>query len=286
MPSSITHQLIAEEAIELLPAGARKAAEKAPAYYLLGAQGPDLFFFYRPFKRGNFGKTLHRGAYPFFSAMLGALPAFAGEDFAHCLAYALGFCSHLAADVVFHPFIYRYLQTHDAARYTHQQIETDWDVYFLRVLRGKSATGYTFPFDLKAIARDGALCDFLGEAFRACEKKFDMRAFRRMTRLFGLYLGHFHRARGRVLRHLGFSAFYPRTALNSDYLGGKNFAALSEGRGADADALFLHAVRESAHCISAFLEAFNADTVLPKELFARNLLTGEETETFSLRRAK
>ena len=62
MPASITHELIARECLKLLPAPAADAACRAPDYYFLGAQGPDLFFFHAPFRRDlpNLGKSLHR----------------------------------------------------------------------------------------------------------------------------------------------------------------------------------------------------------------------------------
>ena len=46
MPSCITHQLISERARELLPEPVKEAAERRHDYYFLGAQGPDVFFFY------------------------------------------------------------------------------------------------------------------------------------------------------------------------------------------------------------------------------------------------
>ena len=47
MPSSITHELIAEEAIKRLPEKIRKIVQDSPDEFFLGAQGPDVFFFYR-----------------------------------------------------------------------------------------------------------------------------------------------------------------------------------------------------------------------------------------------
>ena len=45
MPSSITHELIAEAAAEAFPEEIRRLAGDHPDYFFLGAQGPDLFFF-------------------------------------------------------------------------------------------------------------------------------------------------------------------------------------------------------------------------------------------------
>lgn len=275
MPSSITHELIAQEALERLHCNAKELAERAPDYYYLGAQGPDLFFFYRPLSRENFGKYLHRTrVYEWFSALLKALPGHTGEEFEKCLAYALGFCSHLAADVVFHPFVYRYLSETDAPRMTHQEIENDWDVYFLASLRGESAENYRFPFRLGEIAAEGILYRYLSEAGRLFGQTFSAAAFRRMLKLFGVYLTHFHRAHGRILKPF-FPELYPRKDPAPAYLGGGSFERRTRGLGKDADALFMRAAQESAERICAFLEAFNADMPLPDALFSFHLLTGE-----------
>ena len=45
MPSSITHQLIAEEALGFFPPEAAQAVQKNPDEYYLGAQGPDVLLF-------------------------------------------------------------------------------------------------------------------------------------------------------------------------------------------------------------------------------------------------
>lgn len=278
MPSSITHELIAMEGAELLSSAAREAAFCAPDYYILGAQGPDLFFFYRPLSKReeNFGRMLHRDKiYEWFSALLSSLSAFTGHDFERCLAYALGFCSHLAADVAFHPFVYRYLEETGAPKRTHQLIENDWDVYFLRQLRGGSVLRYAFPFDLAEIAEDGVLFRYLSACANAVGRTLAPAPFRRMLNYFDLYLTHFHKKHGRVLRAFGLSAFYPRETPEPNHLFGEDFLRRSGGMGRSAEELFLSAAQSSATCISAFLDAFNAGMPLPHELFSRHLLTGE-----------
>ncbi len=276
MPASITHELIAREALGELPPRIRDAATDAPDYFYLGAQGPDLFFFYRPLshKSGNFGRFLHRNrVYDWFAAMLDVLPGFAGDDFKKCLAYALGFCSHLAADVVFHPFVYNYLGATDSPRSLHQKIENDWDVYFLRELQGQSVFRHSYPFDLKEIADGGVLFRFVSETAGRIGREINGRAFRRMLALFRRYLTHFH-TRVKLLAPLGLGRFYPDAVPDPAHLGGEKFASYAKGN-ASADELFLRAVQESVERITSFMEAFNADMVLPESLFSRHMLTGE-----------
>ncbi len=276
MPSSITHELIARESEELLPAGAKNAISCAPDYYFLGAQGPDLFFFYRPLlsRKHNFGRFLHtQKVYEWFSALMNLLPA-EGRARECCLAYALGFCSHLAADTVFHPFVYNFLRENGNPRYRHQRIENDWDVYFLRALTGRTPYGYAYSFHGKEIVREKILFPYLQACAKAVGKELSPRPFRRMMRLFWLYLTHFHKKR-RPLSTFGLGDLYPRERPDPAVLGGERFSALSLGKGGDADKLFLAATRESATCISAFFDAAMSNAPLPKTLFSRNLLTGE-----------
>lgn len=279
MPASITHELLAEEALDQLSSGARKSILHAPPYYFLGAQGFDLFFFYEPiFGRGeNLGKRLHRRqVYEFFSSASRALTNFTGEAFEKSLAYALGFCTHLAGDVVFHPFVYNYLAENEEKKHAHQRIENDWDVYFLRELKSRSAVRHEYPFDLKVIAKEGVLYPFLKDVLGGIGIAFKEGGFLRMMKGFSRYLKHFHTGGVRFLRPFGLAAFYPTNAPSKDVLGGSEFARYSEGQGTTADALFLRATQESAACIGAFLEAFNAETPLSHALFSRNLLTGKE----------
>ena len=112
MPSSITHQLIADEALPALPPEAARAAERNYDYYFLGAQGPDVFFFYRPLSKSepNLGKFLHRErVFDVFTLFSCYLKTLAGEEKERITAYVAGYISHYCADTAFHPFVYNYL---------------------------------------------------------------------------------------------------------------------------------------------------------------------------------
>ena len=281
MPASITHELIAREALERLSPSAKEIIYNAPAYYYLGAHGPDLFFFYRPVfgREFNLGRLLHRSRiFDWFTALLTTLPRHTGSDFEQCLAYALGFCTHLAADVAFHPFVYNFLAEIDAPKLTHQEIENDWDVYFLKKHTGQSPQRYRFPFDMREIADAGVLYRYVSEAAVHIGRDLSPSAFRRMCKLFRVYLDHSHTRGARVLSLFGMAELYPREEPDPAYLRGKKFAELTGGKGANADELFSYAVAESAERIDAFLNAFNTDMVLPEELFSRHMLTGKHTE--------
>ncbi len=281
MPSSITHELIANAAKEKLPQRLQEEIDLAPDYFYLGAQGPDPFFFYKPMckKEYNLGKTLHRRQlYTWFCALLDGLKTREGEELNKCRAYALGFCTHLEADVAFHPFVYAYLEETGAHKRFHQLMENDWDVVFLKTLRGESAYGYRFPFDCKKIAREGVLFPYLRDA-AAKLKRHPMTkgAFKRGLRLYRWYLKHFHRRHFRYLKPFA-PKFYVRDTCDPSELGGENFYRLSGGKAHTAQGLFSLAADNAAMLMQTFLSALETGAPLSREQFGRHLLTGELME--------
>lgn len=274
MPASITHELIARECLKLLPAPAADAACRTPDYYFLGAQGPDLFFFHAPFRRDlpNLGKSLHRNRlYEWCSAMLLALRTLTGDAFGKCLAYSLGFGTHIASDALFHPYVYGYLERKSGDPHRHQEIESGWDAYFLSLLDGERVRDHRDAFDLGVIAGENVLSPFLIQTGSFFGQTLRPASLRAMYRRFSLYLHHTRTSRCRPLSLFGFRALYPPKAAAHDP---NEDVFLSAGK-ETSQSLFAHAVTDAAESVSAFLEAFNADMPLPKELFARHLLTGE-----------
>lgn len=269
MPSSITHELIARSAMALLKAEDRASIERAPDYFYLGAQGPDLFFFCKFFAgKKNFGKRLHRGGlYRWFTAMREEIARRTGEERDKCLAYALGFCTHLEADTAFHPFVYAYLTEKGLKKGEHQRIENDWDVYFAATIDEREVRGYRFPFDLKKIAREGVLFCFVRDSARRLGYDFRKGSFRRALLFFRWYLLHFHRRRFRVFLPI-VPQLYPRRTPDPACLGGESFRRITGER--DADALYLAAAAGAARRMEEFL----APSPLPAP-FSRHLLTGE-----------
>lgn len=299
MPSSITHQLIAEESAKLLEQEPLSLIGKNPNEFFLGAQGPDVFFFYRVLSRSeyNLGKFLHRfRVYDVFSFFLSVLEpdhtslrlSPASQEKALC--YILGYISHYCADKTFHPFVYNYLEKNRCEKRIHQQMENDWDVYFLRELRNMSAEKYVFPFDPKEIIQDGtiarvyaALSEHLGR------EEVEKSKFNSAVRTFYNYLRFFHgncysAQRGfagaeRFFHTKPFlGALYPRENPEPAYLSGEDFLALSEGRGNNAEELFDLAVKESAEKMKLFLACKESGTPLPKKKFSDGLLTGKPLE--------
>ncbi len=299
MPSSITHQLIAEEALKQFPEEAKRAAQRFPDEYFLGSQGPDVFFFYRIGNRSeyNLGKFMHRyRVYDVFSLFLGALrgeegaPRFSEEEKIRALAYVLGYITHYAADSAFHPFVYRYLEEYRCQKREHQQMENDWDVWFLREKKNREAEKFAFAFSPRKIAADGTvarLYAFLGrklEREEVTKRRFDS-GVKNYARYLKFFHGKCYRAqRGwertekffHAKRYL--SRLFPRENPEPAYLSGEHFYKLSEGRGKSADELFCLAVCEGARLAGLFMSVLSGGGSLPRGDFGNGLLTGKPVE--------
>lgn len=293
MPSCITHQLIAEEAESFLPVEAAKAVQAAPDYYEIGAQGPDLFFFYRVFsgKKKNLGRLLHREyAYEFFQAFQELLRGDYFKESAKqkVLAYVCGYISHYCADLEFHPFIYAYLEKYGDGSFLHQKIENDWDVYFLRRKRQREAEYYEFPFSVNKLASDGVLFVLFSFLFsRIQETAFSKSNLHKMLKLFGRYLHFFHgkcySLQSGWKKAESFFGTKPRLSRvflakdpENEFLRGDHFSELSRKRAESADELFDIAVEKSANFTAIFCDCLQTGTPLPKELFNLNFYDGTE----------
>lgn len=120
MPASYVHERMALEARQKLldscATGFSALLTTHEAALLVGAQGPDPFFFYRFFSRANnekvsaLGSKLHDERTADF---LLALLAAATDEGDAALAYALGFFSHFTTDTTIHPYVYAHSYDHE-----------------------------------------------------------------------------------------------------------------------------------------------------------------------------
>ena len=180
MPSLFTHQLIAEYAFTQLDQTIQEKIA-GPSIYYLGAQGADLFFFYRLHlgKKNNLGGKLHKiNIYQTFSALQRQLWRMQNKynDYLHAIesnleqaervqreaeqtlqdiqifqAYIAGYITHYVADTVFHPFIYameeKFIQLQPKWRgKRHVYIENDIDSYLLAKYKKMEASKYQLSF--------------------------------------------------------------------------------------------------------------------------------------------
>ncbi len=127
MPDYFSHKIVAERIYDKL--GDKKKLIESKDLYLLGAQGPDIFFAYNyKFTRTNLGKEMHNSD-----------PRQLFEDLSKGdLSYCAGFATHYALDTTLHPVVYAYENMHRSP-FAHQRFENDLGLYiskFYGVRRG------------------------------------------------------------------------------------------------------------------------------------------------------
>ena len=123
MPSFYAHYRFGSSVLNMLSEPLRSVCTDNRALFDIGLHGPDIFFFYCPFKANhifNIGSESHGMTGKSFFERFAAAYDKHGQQTA-LLAYFCGFLCHLALDSVCHPEVYR------AEKYTgqtHAAIET------------------------------------------------------------------------------------------------------------------------------------------------------------------
>lgn len=221
MPALFTHQLIAEHAMQQLSKAIQQKVENKAIYYL-GAQGADLFFFYRLHagKKNNLGGKLHKlNIYQTFSALQRHLWRLQNQyaDYMHAMqtdksqqcamqqnaehilqeitifqAYIAGYITHYVADTVFHPFIYameeKFLKMQPKWRgKRHVYIENDVDSYLLERYKGVKPAEYKLNFTIDDFDLP-ALCSTLRVlCYEAGYPNFTMQQLRQILKRINLF---------------------------------------------------------------------------------------------------
>jgi len=133
MPGFLTHYL-AGQAVQARLGDAVIIAPAHQQLFTLGAQGPDIFFYYAPgFLRArsrNVGSVIHEADFgPFFMHMA----RYTRQE--TLFAYLSGFLTHFAVDVAAHPFVNAHCAEENAtsiqAAAHHRSYETALDVLML-----------------------------------------------------------------------------------------------------------------------------------------------------------
>lgn len=145
MPAATTHYEFAKEVYNLLPNEDRQLITNKPMYYV-GAQGPDLLFFYKfsvlPGNICGVGNEMHKTK---ISAVINYFIKEAKNDPDIC-SYLCGYLCHYALDSLVHPLVNSYADTESRAtgRFAsevHFRIESEYDNFILNRL-GRSYKSY------------------------------------------------------------------------------------------------------------------------------------------------
>lgn len=130
MPSMYAHYHFGGKVFKALPKSARDIINKNRELYLIGLQGPDILFYYKPLGKNRvngYGYGMHdRPAAEFFRGAAERYES-CGKDEA-MLPYLLGFICHFALDSTCDGYIEKKIETDGVC---HTEIEAEFDRYLL-----------------------------------------------------------------------------------------------------------------------------------------------------------
>ena len=238
MPAYYTHHLVASKALETLPTPTKNIISLYLPLYFFGAQGADFCFLYRYLspRSKNLGSYLHRnGGYPAFCV----LKSLAARDL-KLLAYTLGYITHYAVDVTFHPFVYTHAKK---SIWSHARIESAMDAQFRRTVSIPDCHAET-----------------LGQRLSAEEESLLFTAYSAIAIQCGfppLQKPAFLRA---ITRFHNFPTF--------------PFSKQTVYSPCEAEALFVQSTEFAGVLFSELFHSIKKQTPPPKALFGKNYLTG------------
>ena len=257
MPAFYTHYLIAQHALCRLEEPLQSEIRRFSSLYFCGAHGADFCFFYKLLPRlykpifntqnkakRNLGSYLHReGGYDAVCIM----KRFAMRDKAY-LAYALGYLTHYATDVCFHPFVYEQAGT---SLLKHSRLEHAFDGYFRQQYPIERFSAQKFPREKLSDSERNLLFSLYATiADRAGFPPLDKAEFIRSMNAFNATLP------------TAFRFFY-------GFSREKNFRFAHVG-----ETLYQNACEFSDEVIDSFLSSLSNHSPLSYELFGKNYLTG------------
>lgn len=140
MPAIYAHDRFGRDVAGRLDSKLKSIIERYPAPYAIGLQGPDLFFFYRPWAKNRvnqYGVHLHKvSALPFFEHARKTVEQYGRESAEY--SYLLGFICHFILDSECHPYVTRMV---GKTGVQHLEIEEEFEKLLLR-RDGKDALSF------------------------------------------------------------------------------------------------------------------------------------------------
>lgn len=129
MPAMYAHLRFGQEVRKLLPSHLNEMIQPFQAAFDIGLQGPDILFFYQPYKKNKIstlGSNLHKQYASHF--LNNARPILALAHFKEAHAYILGFICHFILDSSCHGFVEEMIPY---TKTDHYIIESEFEKYLL-----------------------------------------------------------------------------------------------------------------------------------------------------------
>ncbi|MDO4321677.1 MAG: zinc dependent phospholipase C family protein [Lachnospiraceae bacterium] len=140
MPAIYAHDRFGTEVSERVNNELRETINRHYTQYQIGLQGPDIYFFYRPWgknKVNQYGSHLHAvSAYPFFEHALRVVRHMGRGSREY--AYLMGFICHFILDSECHPYVAWMIKETGVQ---HLEIEEEFEKMLLR-MDGQDALAY------------------------------------------------------------------------------------------------------------------------------------------------
>lgn len=136
MPTTYAHYRFGKEILNILSHKNIIFSSKERQLFMIGLHGPDILFFYHPFRRNaikTHGHKIHENPGSIFFARAANALKYSfhtKEDVKLATAYIYGFICHYALDSTCHPYIYGLT---DVARLRHSEIESEFDRMLLEM---------------------------------------------------------------------------------------------------------------------------------------------------------
>lgn len=140
MPAFYAHDRFGKQVAEHLDDELKKTVKEHFRQFRIGLQGPDLLFFYRPYRPNRvarYGNHLHDiSAYPFFQNAIRIVRKKGRKSREY--AYLMGFVCHFILDSECHPYVEAYIKESGVR---HLEIEEEFEKMLLRA-DGKDPFAY------------------------------------------------------------------------------------------------------------------------------------------------
>ncbi len=140
MPSVYAHYRFGVQILPALPADVRGAIYRNRSLFDLGLQGPDVFWFYKPFQKSEISKLARKFHYEtgrvFFSR---ACDAVRHDESEGRLAYLYGLLGHYCLDSLCHPYVHEHT---DQGPISHNALESEFERHLLALDGCKNPPAY------------------------------------------------------------------------------------------------------------------------------------------------
>ncbi|MCS7205050.1 MAG: zinc dependent phospholipase C family protein [Leptospiraceae bacterium] len=183
MPKEISHIYFAQQILDILPEEIQETISKHKELYFYGSVAPDIYYYYLPLNKSyqklakmDIGKKIHDSSNNLqpIHHLLDDLKNYPYELKNKILCFVAGYLTHVAADIVFHPYIYSITghyfhndsKIQNFAQRNHRLFETCMDLFILKKIYKQSIKEFSLHQKLTIPKKDSVILDHFGKAIK------------------------------------------------------------------------------------------------------------------------